>query len=956
MVRIILFLLLPLMLFGQKIKYKDLTPALKDSLMTPGTLKDDYLNYVDVKWFGVEADGSTNDYTNLLSAINYASENRKALYFGNTKDTIVINSRIYLDSLEYIYFFGDNPVIKAGKNLSSGMIAFYDCNRPVVKNITFTGGDYTSSMGLFIVGTAGVGTVQPQVLNCRFTNLQYGIYAYRIAGFWGGLISENMIDSCTFGIYLNDDAEYLNISDNTIVYNDSIGIYTYSGNTNLADNYVNNNGIGIYVDGHGSNGDHCSIIGGSVNHSDLAGIVIDSVARGLTITNVMVYATNTNAPHWSETGYSPGIAIRKSQSVTIENSQIKGNSVGVLFYADTSWGCSIINNQFAGNTSGQIREDTTTVYNRYINNQFQTSAYRPVAYDGDDVTLHSTSIGTQNYNIGDYAPDVADVEHYGAIPNDGLDDYDAIYAAINSGKRHIKIGRAITDSFIVRSPILPLSNQTIEVNGYVKAIDATIEALAVDVSATSDTVIVEDGSGYSVGQWIAISDTMQDLQGGTTNLHDRRVADCTTIASISGDTLFLDVGLEHSFAVADLCSVATMGSVMLLENVENVTICGTGKLDQNKANGYDVESVVPNGQEEVRAACALTLNNSERITVRDITVENAILHSLQMKYCDSVLVDNVNISYAHDKNILSWYSHHVRIQNCNITFADYEDGFNVYYMNDDIKIMNNLFAFNGRYGLYVGSSNTKIFTLNNTFRDNGISILLNNADKISSINDYIIYGGKYRKLAGYRYAVQIVNSSFCDFTNLKIEKQDSSTANIGIVGDSHDIKFLGGFSRSGLMSASNGRGLLLGAASGNYPEDVTFINFLFDSNKIAIDIDSGTVNLRINNCIFKNNTSAFSGAQFGEIIFNQCDGFTYKTEGLDTIFSGQSYVNVSHGIEYTTPDIRDVTLQLLTPLNGATSFYQHLMTGSTFRITCDSTVTDTTVFFWKCDVSQVRTD
>ena len=90
-------------------------------------------------------------------------------------------------------------------------------------------------------------------------------------------------NSCTFGIYLGVRSEYNIISNNTISYNNSVGIFCAGGNNFFSCNHVEFNKIGLVISGRLKNNDsHGSVSCCSFNHNRNFGIVVTDISNGYT--------------------------------------------------------------------------------------------------------------------------------------------------------------------------------------------------------------------------------------------------------------------------------------------------------------------------------------------------------------------------------------------------------------------------------------------------------------------------------------------------------------------------------------------------------------------------------------------------------------------------------------------------------------------------------------------------
>ncbi|MHA1968587.1 MAG: right-handed parallel beta-helix repeat-containing protein [Candidatus Hodarchaeales archaeon] len=563
---------------------------------------------------------------------------------------------------------------------------------------------------------------------------------------------------------------------------------------------------------------------------------------------------------------------------------------------------------------------------------------------------------------------ITEVTKYGAIANDGIDDHAEIQNAYNSGIGTVIIGNSITDTFDVNIPTYATSNLKIIVNGHLKAMNAIIQALGEGVTSGTDSVIVTDGTAFSVGQWIMVTDTLQPLVG--TSGQNRYYAQTNIISSINGDTLTVSDTWDYNYTVADLGSLATVTTPIIIEDVNNVTISGRGIIDGNKANGLNVEPIHPDGGEDIRIA-SIGCWDSNNITIENgLTIKNGLLHNIAFKTCDSIKVNKCIIDAAHDKNILLWIVNKAKISENDIINADYEDGVIMYADCENIHVVNNYVYNNGRFGIATDETDTSIVIANNILKDNGEGLFIL-GHNIKVVNNTVTGGGKWRYVATERGGIRLKNIS--DFTllncsadsmangyySLRIEAPDTPSKRVRIFG--------GTFGGNRGSTAPNTFGILAGAnVSDLLIEACTVYN---NDRGFRSETNAGTSDFR--NVTFYGNTTnnmVFQGTTEDSVYVdpscNFVDGIgARRFAGQDTIFIGNNNTgNIAHG-HTVAPDIQDFKLYPLTQLYGASGLYIDLITSNNFRIYADSLgsgsfggVSDTVVTRWTIDLNKRKFD
>ena len=228
-------------------------------------------------------------------------------------------------------------------------------------------------------------------------------------------------------------------------------------------------------------------------------------------------------------------------------------------------------------------------------------------------------------------------------------------------------------TFIITNPIEPCANQEIEIIGTLKIADANIQPVIADVAMGQSEVMVADANGFRIGQWVAICDDDCSVQTGGTHQTRKMDADCSKIIGIENNTLRLEGRFgRRSYSVAANARLGSQPSAILIQNKSNIRIHGSGIVDGNKANQFDMLSLVMEGCEirttdsrskgigvdsgDMRTGscivCAGTPGSMENIVIEGLTVRNAILHNICLMGVTHSSILNTTCIGAHDKNII----------------------------------------------------------------------------------------------------------------------------------------------------------------------------------------------------------------------------------------------------------------------------------------------------------------
>lgn len=478
------------------------------------------------------------------------------------------------------------------------------------------------------------------------------------------------------------------------------------------------------------------------------------------------------------------------------------------------------------------------------------------------------------------------IEMFGAVGDGLIDNAEAIQAAVDSEYNYITIGQGLEDVYIISKPINVPSYKTVEIHGTVKIQDGHQDLLLADVAIGATSVTVSGASTkYYPGQQVCISGTNRAIQGGGTG-QTRRTASAMTILSVAGNTITFTEPLDYAYTTAQAATIGHCQSVFIVQDSVNVVFRGKGIVDQNKANQYDIEPVTVSGTiaEAVKFGCAITLNDSENINVEGITAQNSVLHNLHAKYVDHLTVDDFTTLDAHDKNILLWFCNNFHITNVTTIGAVYEDGLILHNENHN-GFIDNIYMKNcNRAGLFLSTATSNVIVGKAISEDCGRAMWVQLSDNIEVKSFTASGGGRTSDLISRNMfeISKVTNSQF----NLVAQNSVYTTAGVAVLGVCSNIVIEANV--FGLIgSSSNGRGLVLGVASGQAPSDVVITNSHLQNNKNGLYVDALCSNIKMINGVVSGNTTNVTnnaGVQFKPfnvkgITANAIDGTLAITDG-----------------------------------------------------------------------------
>jgi len=262
----------------------------------------------------------------------------------------------------------------------------------------------------------------------------------------------------------------------------------------------------------------------------------------------------------------------------------------------------------------------------------------------------------------------------------------AYQAALNSGNLVISSGDSF-DVKVISQPLYIQAGRTLTVNCELRIKKGSLVNLTQNVSVNDTVYHVDDTAPFTIGEWVAISDNLLTVQAGSTQT--RRVASCGRITDIGAGTITLDLPSKYAITAASGGKLGHLQSVVIADSANGITVNGTGIINANKANQYDVEPVgLPN--EEIRCGCGISVYHADNATITGgLTILNAPLHNIAFWGNDGRTngndhsVTHVTCDKAHDKNILMVRSKRMLIEDVLLTNAQFEDGVAAYLYNED---------------------------------------------------------------------------------------------------------------------------------------------------------------------------------------------------------------------------------------------------------------------------------
>ena len=372
---------------------------------------------------------------------------------------------------------------------------------------------------------------------------------------------------------------------------------------------------------------------------------------------------------------------------------------------------------------------------------------------------------------------------YDDLGGDADANFTYLQGILNSG--NLTVSGSKYDVYAISQPLIPVAGRTITINTELRPKKATIVNLTANVLVGDTVINVDSVVGFNIGEWIAISDNLLPVQGSQT----RRVASSGRITNVGATTITIHSGSKYAITAASGGKLGHCQSVILIDTVNNVTTSGSGIINGNKDNQYDVEPVSTNGVEEVRMGCCITnvlgndikfLGNSSKLELKNAVMHGVVMMGrlqasgipqINVTGCE---VGNIYSHHNHDKNGLALATNGLYLHDYLGESAMWEDGFTFYTQNTNFVINNVVTVNNYRAGLNILANINSLAIISNVVTEklfiSSSQLIFNNI----ICTDYVYIHDQY-------YG-NLITISGLSFTNV------SATAQLQLIGAVSDIE------------------------------------------------------------------------------------------------------------------------------------------------------------------------
>ena len=286
----------------------------------------------------------------------------------------------------------------------------------------------------------------------------------------------------------------------------------------------------------------------------------------------------------------------------------------------------------------------------------------------------------------------------------------------------VEIGDMPTEIYEISQPLVVPSDRTITLNATIKMMTSDTATLVNDVSQEDSTLVVSDGSLFSVGQWIGVTDTSKYY------VYDTWYSWVGEIIDIDEDTIKLGWQAPENYWADSMGMVATCQPIFFLDEVNNVTINGVGTIDGNRDNQAQLRGTIWIKKliESFGAGTGIFGVMAKNISISQINIKDCLKHGIAFvgfgsttDSCRNITISNLYSKNNHDKNIVFYNSDSISISNVTCDSATWEDGLMFYNDVNNVWINNYSATYNGRYGISWQQTNSNL-TANNITTINNI--------------------------------------------------------------------------------------------------------------------------------------------------------------------------------------------------------------------------------------------
>lgn len=468
-----------------------------------------------------------------------------------------------------------------------------------------------------------------------------------------------------------------------------------------------------------------------------------------------------------------------------------------------------------------------------------------------------------------------DLEYYGGVPDGATDNWELLNALVEGAQDGDKIiiGHDLDDVFVINQPLfIERDNITLEINGVLKMREGNTRALTEDVVFDTNVISVADAEDYfTVGDFVSISDDNMPTGGGGSVA--RKLGECTQITEVTSTTITLKDNLKNSVYGQAILGITTAAnakvghthSSIIIMGCENVSIIGTGAIDNNTDSQYYVHPVVIDPTfanypyEDIRGGNGVIAWESNDINITVAEIRKANIGCIALGIVNGFSVADINLFNPNYKGIALVEAVNGTLNNIYVKDSYNEDGITFhnecsYITGGNIKIENTT-----RAGLSIGGGSHNIEL-------DGVELIGNNYSFYSyaspsqlTSHDVLIknltitttyesgYGLALRRLYNFR------------FENLIINGCQNGGYCIAISEEIDNLEFVGGGAYDTKTWPTGGYGFRVTSEEGYAfnPKNIKFTEFEFKNLKKALHVDSGATvdDVTFTECSFEGNTS-----------------------------------------------------------------------------------------------------
>jgi hypothetical protein len=405
---------------------------------------------------------------------------------------------------------------------------------------------------------------------------------------------------------------------------------------------------------------------------------------------------------------------------------------------------------------------------------------------------------------------------------------------------------------------------------------------------------------------------------------------------------------NNGMTTAANAKVSQANSVFTFTGKSDIVITGSGVLDGNLANQYNIAGATYNRtSEDLFSSCGISFSDCDNIRINgSLTIRNFVLHGIATaenvdELSTNIDIEGVTFDGQVDKAIAVINIDRFRISNCN-NYNGVDEGEIICYNGCYNGVIENIVSYNNRrYGVALTGQNNGNITLNNLVMTGNqtYDVYIQNQLYGTNISNVICSG------SAAQAGTFVINScKNVDIKNLQIFGKTGSPSHLSIAATtayaatSDDIR-IDGLTIKDSNPGSPSRSISIGntnrAIIQNFSIDGVYRPFNEGTGNGLVKFINGYVGTYAST-LFETDNSNF--------IFKNVKGIITENLSSATVANGATSVIINHLLD-RTPLIQNIKVTPTNNMGNASHFWISDVNGRTFKINVDTDPGATTATF-----------